>query len=578
MPLLVLSGNEAMVNVKANPASSWPQRGELGNRLEPLARPGFRPSFRFAAGEPIFTIGSCFARNIEKVLESEGFLIPTRDIIRADPVFGQIGHNILNNYGAPAILNEIRWALDPAHVFSEEKAFLEIYDGKFVDVHLNHALKPAPIEVVRGRRRAILNAYQALRDCRVVIITLGLAECWFDQQTGVYLNTAPRRSMIRAFPERFQLHVLSHDEVLAAMRETLALIRQYGHPDVRVILTVSPVPLGATFRQEDVMVANAYSKAVLRTVAEAITLTHDFVDYYPSYESVTLSERQHALEPDQVHPTKAAIELNTGRLVRSYVGADSLDVEAIRDSISEYPLGVIATLGERFDLVEQNPDLAVALFTAASKLNRMDVLAKTLPHVTGQVPGEEVTLARVRINLAAGNLKRTLLLLERVPQRRSLKSTYWSMRLDTMIAVDDLEGARQAARAWSEFNVRTPEPYRRLAVACAAHGLTEETEALFQTAMTLADDEPRTLLDYAEFLRAQERHDEADSILARVEPDNPLHTDRLQSLKLWKKHGAAPAVDAAPQRPAPADGAQRVALRAVTADGKPAPQGKVQRA
>ena len=581
MPLLVLSGDEAMVNVKANSASSWPQRGELGNRLEPLARPGFHPSFRFAAGERIFTIGSCFARNIEKVLESQGFLIPTRDIIRADPEFGRVGHNILNNYGAPAILNEIRWALDPNHRFAEEQAFFEIYDDKFIDVHLNHALKPAPIEVVRARRRAILNAYQALRECRVVIITLGLAECWFDKQTGIYLNTAPRRSMIRSFPERFQLHVLSHDEVQSAMRETMALIREHGHLGVRVILTVSPVPLAATFREDDVMVANAYSKAVLRTVAEAITLTHDFVDYYPSYESVTLSERQHALEADQVHPTKTVIELNTSRMVRGYVGADTLDVDAIRESIAENPQAVIATLGERLDLIEQNPDLAVALFSAAGKLNRMDLLAKTLPFVRGRIPGDEIRLARARMAMALGNPKRALLLLEREPHRRAVKNTYWSMRLDALIAADDLEGARKAARSWSEFSVRTPEPYRRLALACAAHGLADEAEGLFQMALSLADDEPRTLLDYAEVLLAQDRHAEAESVLARVEPGNPAQTERMQNLKLWKTSSAAPVPGAAAQdAPAAVGGIKRVPLRAISTstDGTPGPHGKLRRA
>lgn len=549
MPLLVLSGDDAMVNVKANAASSWPQRGELGNRLEPLARPGFKPTFRFAAGERIFTIGSCFARNIEKVLETQGFVIPTRDIIRADPEFAKIGHNILNNYGAPAILNEIRWALDPAHAFAPDQAFFEIYDGKWIDVHLNHALKPTSLDVVQARRRAILKAYQSLRTCRVVIITLGLAECWFDKQIGIYLNTAPRRSMIRAFPDRFQLHVLSHDEVMAAMRETVDLIRRHGHPDVRVILTVSPVPLGATFRDEDVMVANAYSKAVLRTVAEAITLTHDFVDYYPSYESVTLSERTHALEPDQVHPTKAVIELNTSRMVRGYVGAETLDAEAIREAMAENPQAVIATLGERPDLIAENADFAVALFTAAGRLNRMDLLAKTLPFLRGHVPGDEITLARARVAMAAGNAKRALLLLEREPKRRAVKNTYWSMKLDALIAADDLEGARGAARAWSEFSVRTPEPFRRLAVACAARGLVEEADSLFQAAIALADDEPKTLLDYAEMLRATERHDEAERILAQVEPANPAQTERLQNLKLWKLRESPP--------PAPPPGGPR---------------------
>jgi thioredoxin-like negative regulator of GroEL len=71
-------------------------------------------------------------------------------------------------------------------------------------------------------------------------------------------------------------------------------------------------------------------------------------------------------------------------------------------------------------------------------------------------------------------------------------------------------------------------------VACAARGLVDEADSLFQAAIALADDEPKTLLDYAEMLRATERHDEAERILAQVEPGNPAQTERLMNLKLWK--------------------------------------------
>lgn len=535
MPLKILSGAEAMANVKVNGESSWPARGELGSRLEPLARPSLRPGFRFTGGERIFTIGSCFARNVELVLEQCGFALPTRDIIRADPEFAVIGHNILNNYGAPAILNEIRWALDPAHPFDEAQAFFEIYPGKWIDVHLNHALKPAPIETVRARRRAILNVYRGLAECRVTIITLGLAECWLDRVTGIYLNTAPRRSMIRAFPDRFELHVLSYEEIHKALVETLALIRAHGHPDAHVILTVSPVPLAATFRDEDVMIANAYSKAVLRAATEAVVMAHDFVDYYPSYESVTLSERAAALEADQVHPTRAVIEINTSRMIRAYVGVDALGDAAIGDAIAENPQAALSLLAEREDLVAADPTLALALFGAAVRGNRMDLLARAIPHLAGTVPDDEVKLARARVALAAGDAAGALALLDREPLRRGVKSNFWSARIDAAIMIGDLEAARAAARGWAEFNVRTPEPFRRLALALGAQGLDMECEAMFQAALAAADDDPKTLLDYAEMLRRTGRHAEADPILAGIEPVNPAQTERLTRLRLWSE-------------------------------------------
>ena len=60
------------------------------------------------------------------------------------------------------------------------------------------------------------------------------------------------------------------------------------HPDpLRVVLTVSPVPLTATASDRHVLVANTYSKAVLRAVAEELYLESPYIDYVPSFELVT---------------------------------------------------------------------------------------------------------------------------------------------------------------------------------------------------------------------------------------------------------------------------------------------------
>ena len=533
MPLLVLSGAQAMANVKTNSGSTWPSRGEIGSRLEPFARPNFEPGFRLIAGERIFTVGSCFARNVEIALESYGFQIPTRAIIRSDAQFALIGQNILNNYGVPSILNEVRWALDAAHPFIEEQAFFEVAPGKFVDAHLNHAIRPAPLEVVRARRRAILAAYQAIRDCRVVVMTLGLAECWFDTVTSTYLNTAPRRSLIRLHEHRFELHVLGYDEILADLRTALALMRAHGHPDQRVILTVSPVALGSTFRPDDVMVANAYSKAVLRTVAEAVALGDDRIDYYPSFESVTLSSRDAALEDDLVHPTQEVIQLNTHRMVRAYVGAEALGADDIREVIAENPAAALSLLGEREDLLASDQDLARLLFGAASRLARMDMLKLALAHVGEAIAPDEQRLAHARVAMEDGDAAKALALLAEPPLRRGARNLFWQTRLAAQLEIGDLVNARNDARAWSDASPRTPEPFRLLGVAFARAGAKNEAEAMFAAAIDLADEDPRVLLDYAEFLETECRWAELRDVLDAINPANPSQNERLAQLYLW---------------------------------------------
>lgn len=56
-----------------------------------------------------------------------------------------------------------------------------------------------------------------------------------------------------------------------------------------MVLTVSPVPLTATFTDKDVVTANMYSKSVLRTVA--LNVARMAVAYAPSPASADIARR-----------------------------------------------------------------------------------------------------------------------------------------------------------------------------------------------------------------------------------------------------------------------------------------------
>ena len=75
MPLLVVPASDAFKRVR-HKDSRWPRTAEAqAERLMPLAQPKFWPSFHINRSELIFTIGSCFARNIEKQLITEGYRV-----------------------------------------------------------------------------------------------------------------------------------------------------------------------------------------------------------------------------------------------------------------------------------------------------------------------------------------------------------------------------------------------------------------------------------------------------------------------------------------------------------------------
>lgn len=328
MPLMRLSDTEAISNRKTNLVAGWGERGK-SNRVEPITSPDFAVPFKIVPGDRIFTIGSCFARNVEGELLRLGFAIPMRDIFRrAD--FANLDLDIINNYGTPSIFNEIAWAFDE-QAFDPEKHLLEVREGLFADIHLSPTIRPEPWHVVIARRQAIAEAYRLAAACSLVIMTLGLCEVWFDTLSGCYINVAPRPSLVTRHPGRFELHVLSFDETYRYLAHSIRILHKHA-PQLQILLSVSPVPLMLTHRPMDVILANTYSKSVLRASAEAIVSEYPFVTYFPSYESVMLTDRKIAWKQDLVHVTEEIVAFNVSRMVEAFVGvADEtgeLDSEA----------------------------------------------------------------------------------------------------------------------------------------------------------------------------------------------------------------------------------------------------------
>lgn len=293
--------------------------------------PNFKPSFKLQPGEKIFTIGSCFARHIELTLEALGFELVVQRLF-AHPTFANSAYPLrkgaLNKYTPKSILNEFQWALEPDCVpYPDPGGYLEIGPDRWLDPNITSP-DAVPLELARYRRQLMLENARAVRECRVVFITPGLIEAWWDTETSSYVDKAPPIPFMKRYPDRFQLHVLSYEDVLDAFTEIHALLSRHLSPDFKILLTISPVPLVATFRDEDVMVANAYSKCVLRAAAEEFRSRHDNIGYFPSYESITLTNRDLAWQEDQVHPRAGIIDVNVCRMVEQYLEVPDATVTA----------------------------------------------------------------------------------------------------------------------------------------------------------------------------------------------------------------------------------------------------------
>ena len=365
MPLMVLSAAEALKRVR-HTDSRWPRTPEAqAERLMPLARPAFWPSFKMNKQELIFTVGSCFARNIEKQLIQQGYNVaasqftpPSNTGFKADP------DALLNRYVVWSIANELKWAFGHGKPF-RSKCLVHLGEDRWFDPHLHPLVSPAPHDLVMERRQGV-NRYVALAgQARVFIMTLGLAEAWYDRRTGFYLNGVLPTRAREMYPDRFEFHLLDYNQILEGLNFIHSLLARYGRPDFRMLVTVSPVAMNTTFTGGEVLVANTYSKAVQRAALEAFVLAHENVDYFPSYESVVLSDRRRAWRDDQAHASDEIVRLNVLRMVEAYADdAEGVDVDQAKRAASAFALVQTAREAAGLDA----PDDAIAAYRAAVEM------------------------------------------------------------------------------------------------------------------------------------------------------------------------------------------------------------------
>ena len=197
MPIRRLSAADAFATMKANPDHYWPRRDDPANRFAHYSDPSFQPRFLLEPGQRIFTIGSCFARNIEYALADRGFDIPTMAFkVEKSEWAGDPGAT-LNNYVPPAIAPQIRWAFGMDR-FDIERHGVEVMRGRYVDLQLPAGFRPLPADAVIARREKINEIYRALASSHVVLVTLGLIEAWFDNRSAS--TSTARRPRSRAAP------------------------------------------------------------------------------------------------------------------------------------------------------------------------------------------------------------------------------------------------------------------------------------------------------------------------------------------------------------------------------------------
>ena len=153
------------------------------------------------------------------------------------------------------------------------------------------------------------------------VFTLGLAEVWVDRETD--------RVFWRGVPEhiydenRHEFRLTTVADNVANLEEVVRLVRSVN-VSAPIVLTLSPVPLLATFRPISCMTADCVSKSVLRVALdEVLAKNPEGVHYWPSFELVKWAGAAfdwRAYGQDARHPQRYLVQCIMDAFVESYYG------------------------------------------------------------------------------------------------------------------------------------------------------------------------------------------------------------------------------------------------------------------
>lgn len=278
-------------------------------------------------GTRVASAGSCFAQKIAQRLPSLGleYLVtePGPSFLAPSDRF-QLGYGVYSaRYGNIYTAAQLLQLLERASGrFEPAEPCWRTASGTWVDPlrpGINTIGFASESECLADRTAHLDSVRRLFQAADVFIFTLGLTESWRCKEDGAVLPVCPGSGHGGRFDhDKYEFVNFGYREIVAQLETFLDLVRAIN-PGLRLVLTVSPVPLIATFTDEHVLTATTYSKSVLRAAAGELCACRENVDYFASYEIVSQAESTWAFEPGRRVVSDRAVEQVTECFRRQFL-------------------------------------------------------------------------------------------------------------------------------------------------------------------------------------------------------------------------------------------------------------------
>jgi hypothetical protein len=283
-----------------------------------------RRGFEITRATPIASLGSCFAREIKRRLLQRGFNYIAEEVHHPAAVHASAAWERVYNTFCMRQIFEYSFA----DWKPDQRWWQTPQSGRIQDPYRRVILYDSLARAEADFARHCGHSRSALQRAELLIITLGLTEIWQDRLDGSVISLPAGPYVTEGGDmRRYEFRVSRHAENLANLERIHAILSRHN-PGCRILVTISPVNLWATFRTDaDVISASCNSKSTLRAVADEFAGRHPNVFYFPAFEMATvyqpLAGRTFFAEGrENFHVNKATVKFIMNHFFRWYAPSE----------------------------------------------------------------------------------------------------------------------------------------------------------------------------------------------------------------------------------------------------------------
>jgi len=223
---------------------------------------GFLPKKKIISKkDKVVAFGSCFAWHVSQYLADNGYSIFNKKMANNTHII-RYGEGMANTF---TVVEQLEWAFENKKI--EKNTW---YYSVEKEIENNEKIRES--------------TFKLLSQINVFIITFGLSEVWYNKENDqVFWKAIPSDKFNK---KKHGFRNSTVEENTKNIEKIYTLIKKHM-PNSKIIFTLSPIPLMATFRPQSCITANTVSKSILRVAIDNVISKYKdnhHLSYYPAYE------------------------------------------------------------------------------------------------------------------------------------------------------------------------------------------------------------------------------------------------------------------------------------------------------